>query len=261
MKWARVVKYGMAAPLLDPLVRHTSWFDGAGVPPEHINFAGGGDFAGIGRRQTDLIQARAGMDPGHKVLDIGCGIGRVALALSEQYPQLEYDGFDIVRYGITWCVKRFRNHPTYRFHHADIRNTFYNPFGRLSPDDFTFPYADATFDRVIATSVFTHLLASTARRYLAESARVLTSGGRLYMTVFIVPEGGMPPASAFRFANRSDQAWVESAAEPELAVAYPLSVVDTWAERAGLSRTAHYGGSWSGGEGEDFQDALVFVKR
>lgn len=260
MRWARILKYGIAAPLLDPIVRHTAWLDGDGIPPERINFAGGGDFIGIGRRQVVLIRNRAGLDPHHRLLDVGSGIGRIALALSEEYPELEYVGFDIVRYGITWCEKRFRNLPTYRFRHADIRNTFYNPFGRISPEEFTFPFGDATFDRVIATSVFTHLLPSTTRRYLAESARVLAPGGRLYMTAFLIPDGDLPPAAAFRFENRSAEARVESAEEPELAVGYSIRTLDGWALEVGLHRVSTHSGSWSGGVGEDFQDALVYRK-
>lgn len=134
------------------------------------------------------------------MLDVGCGIGRMARVL---VPVLRPPG-------VSWCQAHYRDTPSpFRFQHADVRNALYNPQGALVARGYRFPYAENSFDLVIATSVFTHLLPDAAERYLAEAARVLTPGGRLFTTWFLVGDSAPPPApERFRFTrSRRRHTW------------------------------------------------------
>ena len=258
----RLVKYGFVAPLLGYVIRRTSLLDGGpDGPPAFINYAGAGDFLAVGDQQAKLITARAPVPPGARVLDLGSGIGRVAQGLHRQRPDLRYDGLDVVRYGIDWSRKAMRDAPGFRFHHADVRNSFYNPFGRTAPEDFRFPFADGSFDLVIATSVFTHLEGRTAKRYLAETSRVLVPGGALYATFFLKREVSVDGAR-FTFTHRRDGNWTESAAEPEMAVAFDPDWIEDRAAECGLDPTAKWLGAWDGRDGaDDLQDAVLLEKK
>lgn len=258
---SRLAKYGLAAPLLKYVVRYTSILDGGDAPPVFINFSGGGDFAQIGAHQVSLISSRLGLKGHESVLDIGCGIGRVALPFAQRFPELRYLGFDVVGYGIEWARKKTRLGTSYMFLHADIKNSFYNPFGSIDPRLYRFPSDDSSIDVVFATSVFTHLLKPVAQHYLRESARVLNPSGSLYITTFLTgfePE----PSPAFEFSERFKDTSVASSVEPEMAVGFSLNEWAEMASEAGLTVNEVYPGSWRGGaKREDFQDAIILTVR
>jgi 2-polyprenyl-3-methyl-5-hydroxy-6-metoxy-1,4-benzoquinol methylase len=75
------------------------------VPPERMNFVGDGDFKEIGGEFLDYFIRLGGLNSGDKVLDIGCGLGRMARPLVpflDPDKEGEYHGFDIVPNGISW---------------------------------------------------------------------------------------------------------------------------------------------------------------
>ena len=128
------------------------------------------------------------LGPDEAVLDVGCGVGRMAAPLTAYLsPRGRYDGFDIMAENVRWCRRALTpRFPNFRFRHADVYNREYNPGGRVPAAAFRFPYPDAAFDFVFATSVFTHLLPADAAHYLAELGRVLRPGGRGLATVFLL---------------------------------------------------------------------------
>ncbi len=236
------------------------------TPPRRLNFVGDSDFQATGEEFLGHFRELARLQPSDRVLDIGCGIGRMARVLARELrpPKGSYDGFDIVREGISWCQTHYegRTSVPFRFTHVDLYNSVYNPDGDASASEFRFPYPDGSFDLAIATSVFTHLLEDAADHYLAESARVLVSGGRLLATWFLIDRGRPPDASAaLSFSTNAGAALVADPTAPESAVAYEMSWLRERLNDHGLRLSAPvFAGSWSGQSGRSFQDIAVLQR-
>jgi SAM-dependent methyltransferase len=167
----------------------TLTIDGKRIPhPESSAYVGGGDFIAIGNALYEQLKALCGLKPDESVLDVGCGIGRVAVPLTGYLDNRgSYEGFDIVRHGIEWCKTNISSkYPNFNFKWAGIYNKFYNPEGKMKASDFKFPYKDETFDLVFLTSVFTHMLPADVEHYLDEISRVLKKDGRCMITFFLL---------------------------------------------------------------------------
>lgn len=236
------------------------------IPPRWLRFVGGGEFGTVGRRFLDHFQRLAGLRSDEQVLDVGCGVGRIAAALTEFLkPPGSYCGIEIVRAGIEWCRRALTaRHPHFQFEHADLFNAAYNPRGSQSATTFVFPYADGAFDFVFLTSVFTHMLPKEMCHYLVEIRRVLRPTGRCLATFFIldaVARARMAePPSLYNFAHDAGGFYSTSPACPEAAVAYDEAVLRSHVENAGFQVQASYRGGWCGREmAMDGQDILVLV--
>jgi SAM-dependent methyltransferase len=192
------------------------------LPPVRYRRVGAGDFRETGTWLAALL-VRNGLQPQHRVLDIGCGIGRVALALTPILSaEGSYDGFDADRRAVRWCADHFTpRHPRFRFTHADVAAGQYNR-GVARPTAYPFPWPDATFDFAFATSVFTHLEMESARHYFAEAQRVLRPGGILCATVFVL-DGS---ATKLQFPVERDGAWLMDAQRPTRGVAFRQETLD-----------------------------------
>jgi SAM-dependent methyltransferase len=128
------------------------------TPPPTLYSVGGGDFKRIGNDFLGYFKA-SGLRPDSRVLDIGSGIGRMAVPLT-RYLTSEYNGLEIVAEGVDWCQRQISSRfPNFHFTRADVYNKHYNPTGRYQARDYRFPYEDSSFDFVFLTSVFTHMLA------------------------------------------------------------------------------------------------------
>ena len=236
------------------------------VPPRRIRGrVGDSDFVATGEELADLLVDAAGLRAGDRLLDVGCGYGRVARALIARLgPEGSYEGFDASAEAVDWCARRYAaRHPRFRFTHLDVANAAYNPGGRVPARSAEFPCGDARFDVVLVASVFTHLLADGTDRYLAESARVLRPGGRLLATFFLLDdearrrqrEGAAEPA--FRHEH-----WPAALADPEVpeaAVGYDEAWVRDRLSAHGLRlQEPVRRGSWSGRpDAQGFQDVIV----
>ena len=218
------------------------------LPPLRLRDVGGGDFRKIGEDLAALL-IRHGLKQEHRVLDIGCGVGRVALPLTRYLTSGTYDGFDIVKRWIRWCRRKITSkHPNFRFMHANVYNSHYNRRG-IAESQFRFPYPDAAFDFAFATSVFTHLDPEAARNYLREAQRVLRPNGTLLATFFIIDEDLDQPALDFK-VDRGDHRLL-SESDPDWAIAFNPSIFD------GFPPYTIEKGAWRNQGGEQFQDVVV----
>ena len=158
------------------------------MPPRGSMFVGAGDFKKTGVEFLGYLEELAHLSPDDRILDVGCGIGRMAIPLTS-YLSSEgtYEGFDLMPQGIRWCRRHItQRFPNFRFRLIEARNDFYRSLARVPSTDVRFPYPDEHFDVVLLASVFTHLLDDEVDHYLAEISRVLKPGGRCLATYFIM---------------------------------------------------------------------------
>jgi len=158
------------------------------LPPHRYRQIGPGDFRERGKWLASML-VRNGLEADHRVLDIGCGIGRVALGLTSVLSREgSYDGFDVDARAVRWCNDNLSpRYPNLRFTHANVATARHNR-GGVPAAQYRFPFDDASFDFAFATSVFTHLEMDAALHYFREAHRVLRPGGILVATVFLFDE-------------------------------------------------------------------------
>jgi len=143
------------------------------IPPARLNELVSGTrdvswYVAAGRMGFDAILAclaRNGVELAElrKVLDFGCGSGRVIRYWKGRGPQLF--GSDYNPELVEWCRGNLA-------------------FAEFATNELAPPlvYADATFDLVYSLSVFTHLDEPMQEAWMAELARVLKPGGLAYIT-------------------------------------------------------------------------------
>ncbi|GAA4456754.1 class I SAM-dependent methyltransferase [Nibrella saemangeumensis] len=238
------------------------------TPPRSKIFIGGGDFKAIGQEFKRLFIEYGELKPHHNVLDIGCGIGRMAVPLTNYLNESgSYEGIDIVKMGIDWCRKHITpRFPNFRFQQADVYNSHYNPTGRYQAYEYQLPYPDNQFDFIFLTSVFTHMPPREIDQYLAEINRVMKSGGRCFATFFILNDESRrlmtSPESVYNFKHAVDGRYVHSTDDPDI-----CSAVDETVLRAMLSSNnltsldpILYGTWCSRKDGISFQDIVLIEK-
>jgi SAM-dependent methyltransferase len=247
VRWTLRRLYFLPSELIERLAGDA----GALTPPKSRIFTGSvDDFAQTGEDLVDHLVELGCLDQESEVLDVGSGMGRLAVALLRYRDGSgRYEGLDIVPAGIDWCQSKIASqHPNFRFTLADIYNKEYNPRGRLKASDYRFPYADGRFDLVVLVSVFTHMLPDDMEHYVAEISRALKPGGHCYATYSLLDEESlrrMHAGESQRRFTRVGPHWVVDPKVPELALAYDEAYVRALFRRHGQSCGVHYG-SWSG---------------
>lgn len=223
------------------------------------------DFHASGADQRKMLIAQ-GLRPEHRILDVGSGIGRLAVALTGYLgPDGGYEGFDIMPVGVRWCRKITAAYPNFRFQLADVHSDRYHPKGRTKADAYVFPYPDASFDFVFLGSVFSHMFPADLANYLAEISRVLKPGGVSVISCYLLNDAKRAALAqdvphAFTFAHPGPGYFAEVAELPEAAIAYEEAwMLDLYA-RCGLEVRENLQGGWAASPVQS-QDIIVAVKR
>lgn len=148
---------------------------------------GGQAFAHLGDVIANSLIEYAGLEDTSTVLDIGCGVGRAAIALARRYPHLDYTGVDVDRVSIAACEANpcLEN---FNFAHIDVATDLYNASGNHAADTYSLPLDSDSVDVVYLVSVFTHMFPSECRNYAKEILRVLRPGGRCAVTTHLLGE-------------------------------------------------------------------------
>ena len=137
----------------------------------------GGMWDEIGRLQFNYLVAQ-GLQPGHTLLDIGCGALRGGLHFVRFLDVGHYAGMDVNRSLIDAAHRELAE--------AGLED---RQASLLVDDSFDFSTFNRTFDYMLAVSVFTHLPAELVLSCLVSARHYLKPGGRFYATVFTAGAG------------------------------------------------------------------------
>ncbi|MEO9322587.1 class I SAM-dependent methyltransferase [Nocardioides sp. C4-1] len=142
-------------------------------------------FVNAGVRDVRQLRQRAGLGRRKRVLDWGCGAGRLAVGIKHLLGHVEdYHGVDVQPALIGWAQAHLADEH-HRFTLVDAHNARYNPRGRPS---FDIPADDGSVDVVHGYSVFSHMLADDVAGYAATIRRILAPEGRAWLTAFVEEE-------------------------------------------------------------------------
>lgn len=139
------LKYDWLTPLYDPLIRWTL---------RESTF------------KRHLVK-QAGIKKSHRVLDLGCSTGTLALLIKSHHPKADVFGLDADPKVLAVArAKAARAGLNVRLDHGMA---------------FELPYSHGSFDRVISSLMFHHLTRENKERTLREVFRVLRRGGELHV--------------------------------------------------------------------------------
>ena len=122
--------------------------------------------------KRQLIQ-QAHIQPGMRVLDLGCGTGTLTILIKQMHPDAEVIGLD----GDCIILEIARS----KINKAGLNITL--DYGLA----FHLPYPVNSFDRVLSSLVIHHLMTEDKQRAMLEIQRVLRSGGELHIVDFGKP--------------------------------------------------------------------------
>jgi len=254
--------------LATPIDRVIHWKSQVLLPPAHLRWyyyrgLSATVFARACADAREELIAR-GLRPEHRVLDIGSGIGNLALGLVG-YLRGGYDGVEIHAEAVAWCQRAITpRYPTFRFHRADLASHAYNPRGGLPATVYRFPFPDRSFDVIFLGSVFTHMLPESVEHYLHEISRLLTPGGICVASFFLLNDETRDAVHAgtsfipFRFEHSSTLCRLHNPSVPEAAVALEEHFVQHVLDEVGLHVRDSRRGTWWRGLAHD-QDVLTLV--
>ena len=143
---------------------------------------------GVGALHGALIE-QAALAPGHRVLDVGCGTGTLAIRLRREHPAVEVTALDPDPKALAIAGRKAER--------AGVAVRFERGYGDA------LPFADATFDRVTSSMMFHHLDLATKRGMLREALRVLHPGGSFHLVDF-GQEGHHHRSGLARFFHSSE---------------------------------------------------------
>ena len=227
--------------------------DGRPFPPERLihTVAGtrdpgwfwhGGELGARALREI-LARRQRGLADSARILDFGCGCGRVIRHVHAAAPESRLHGTDYNAALVQWCRRHL-------------------PFATFSSNELAPPtrHADDSFDLIYAFSVFTHLTEPLQHAWLAELRRILAPCGYLILTThgdrYLEKLSGEDRA---RYLRGAMVVWSgESAGQNRCATFHPPAWVrDVMAPRAGLAVLEHV---VEGALGNPHQDAWLLQR-
>ena len=128
---------------------------------------------GFDSARCELI-SRANIEPGHRVLDIGCGTGTLVVKLQRQHGVAQVVGLD----PDPSALRRARLKAVRAAVSVQLDQGFANEL----------PYKRESFDRVFSSFMFHHLNKEERENMLREVLRVLKRGGSFHLVDFIVDD-------------------------------------------------------------------------
>jgi ubiquinone/menaquinone biosynthesis C-methylase UbiE len=191
-----------------------------------MSLAVGGSYEAVGAIEAAIL-LHAGLAPGMAVVDLGCGSGRLAMALAKGL-DVSYLGLDVVPALLDYA--RTKAPKAYKF----VLNRA-----------LSLPVEAQSVDMLCAFSVFTHLLHAETYLYLEDAHRALRPGGRVVLSFleFAIPDH-------WAVFERTVQAQRASTV-PHLNQFLERNQITVWAQHLGYASVTFIDGNtapWSSGE-------------
>lgn len=225
-------------------------------------------FIASGRETLQLAERMAGLRPTHRVLDLGCGCGRLALPMMEFLADGgSYTGLDIDAGCIDWCVKNIAAQDTrFSFTFLDVQSDAYNVGGTVPPEEVRLPWPAHAFDRAVVSSVFTHLREEGIVRYVSELRRVIVPGGSVLASLLLMNDGTRAAmrngSTSFMFEHRiGDHSWTLDHSQPLEGVSIDEAWFQALARRAGFAIPEVTYGTWRTTRGWTVQHDWLVLHR
>lgn len=205
---------------------------------------GGRSFVYYGELLANILKENIGFDRSTRILEIGCGCGRVAIGLSK-FDTISYIGVDIDRISLEESqANPILKQKGYRFELMDVFNREYNPDGKYKAFSYTFPYPDQHFDVIFLVSVFTHMLSDDVAHYIQEISRMLKAGGTCMFTGFLMDFGRTFEHCELSFRYKEKSSYYCSQQVPEKSVGYDSDFFQTKFNENGMVLNKILLGGW-----------------
>jgi ubiquinone/menaquinone biosynthesis C-methylase UbiE len=237
------------------------------VPPKGLIYTGRKEFEEIGDRMFQLFVKDYKLEPDYKILDVGCGIGRLARPFVKFLNSHgAYYGFDVVETGIKWCKKAYSEIPKFHFEYVSLHNDLYNVSTSERPSAYSFSYANDSFDFAMVISVFTHMQEEDVQSYLNEIRRVLKPDRYCFCTFFIITaevEHLLSENVNVLFKYNHGNFFLHDENVRDANIAYRDSALQNMVKAAGLEIVHFFPGWWPGYKKSghiDYQDVVVLKK-
>jgi len=140
-----------------------------------------------------ILISQANVQPEMKVLDLGCGTGTMTIMLKQGVPQAKVIGLDGDKEVLTIARSKAIQ--------AGVDVQWEQGLA------YRLPYPDNSFDRVVSSLVFHHLVSTDKVRAFQEINRVLHPGGEFHMVDF------GPPHNIYEQTLALFDRWLEEAAD------------------------------------------------
>jgi SAM-dependent methyltransferase len=241
---------------------------------EMNDWVGGADPEAVGEACSAILNHYLTINANSRVLDFGCGVGRVMLSVLKHKPEVGYlTGFDIMPQVIRFCDEHIAStFPRTKFELIQGNNDHYDQFiasaGASTPKSHALLLRDyaSAFTDVYAFSVFTHVEMADFLSLLRLLSNLLAPGGTLLFTAFLltpysrhsIQQGTtMFPLSG---ATTEDQGnvLIGNASDRLGFIAFDLRLVQQMVFEAGLIITHMEHGSWADAQfSASLQDVIV----
>jgi ubiquinone/menaquinone biosynthesis C-methylase UbiE len=116
---------------------------------------------------------QAGIQPGQRVLDLGCGTATLTILVKQAYPHAEVTGLDSDPQALSIGLAKVRK--------AGLALRLDQGLA------YALPYPEGFFERVLSSLMIHHLQSEAKSRTILEVLRVLTPGGEFHIADFGPP--------------------------------------------------------------------------
>jgi SAM-dependent methyltransferase len=219
-----------------------------------------------GQALVNFLITLCNLSSGKRILDIGCGTGRLISPLINIINPALYHGLEINSRYLNICREK---HKTCKFTHLDLKHDEYNPSGTIDPYEFEYPYPDRSFDVICAFGVYNHNRTKAIMQSLRSVSRLLKPKAIFICTILLLNQNSMTLINngktnkPFVLKHKSDDGWAQFDHRPLLNIATSEMAVRRVCiqSRMMLSEPIRYGHWISHPHALNTHDVLVAVKQ